>query len=145
MLKKTPKSDAVLAERATTFELWTLIEDRGSPAADPAAGTEKMPVDGRLLRVDVVWQPCVSRTESGSLKPIKLAGRRRDSLRARLVREERDVDNRATLLDPCRYGRHPAGRQEQDAPGGRRGADHQERHSLGQHVAPGGRPAHHGQ
>ena len=77
MLKKTPKSDVVLAERATTFELWTLIEVRGPPAAGPAAGTEKMPVAGRLLRVDVVWQPCVSRTESGSLKPIKLAGRRR--------------------------------------------------------------------
>ena len=69
LLKKTPKSDAVLAERATTFELWTLFEARGPPAADPAAGTETMPDDGRLLRVDVVWQPCVSRTESGSLKP----------------------------------------------------------------------------
>ena len=60
---------AVLAERSAAFELRTPFEARGPPAADPAAGTEKMPVDGRLLRVDVVWQPCVSRTESGSLKP----------------------------------------------------------------------------
>ena len=73
MLKKTPKSEPVLAERATTFEVWTPFEARGPPAAGPAAGTEKMPVDGRLLRVDVVWQPYVSRTESGSLKPSSAA------------------------------------------------------------------------
>ena len=67
LLKKDAESESVLAERATTFELRTPFEARGPPAADPAAGTETMPVDGRLLRVDVVWQPCVSRTESGSL------------------------------------------------------------------------------
>ena len=46
---------------------------------------------------------------------------------------------------PAPGGRHSAGHQELDAPNGRRGADHQARHSQGQHVAPGGQPAHHGQ
>ena len=75
LLKKTPKSEPVLAERATTFELWTPFEARGRPAADPAAGTETMPADGRLLRVDVVW-PRAS-AEQKWLSPTKIAGRRR--------------------------------------------------------------------
>ena len=69
MLKKDAESEAVLAERSATFELWSLFEARGPPAAEPAAETETIPVDGRPLRLDIVWQPCVSRTESGSLKP----------------------------------------------------------------------------
>ena len=69
LAEEDAKSEDVLVERASTFELRTLFEARGPPAADPAAGTETMPADGRLLRVDVVWQPCVSRKQSGSLKP----------------------------------------------------------------------------
>ena len=69
LLKKDAKSDVILAERAATFELRRPSKPWGPPAAGPAAETETMPADGRLRRVDVVWQPCVSRKQSGSLKP----------------------------------------------------------------------------